>query len=270
MGEIRDTAIIDALRRQMSIAAAKQVVAAGNLANVNTPGYRARAVDFTAALEQQLGGSISLTGTSESHLQGKVSEAVGTEEADGLPMRRDGNNVQLDRELLDMTRAAGDFSAAQTALAAKIPPRSIRHQRGSLIMSSLAAINASASALDAERARMEVAVSNLANAESTRGADGSRTAGATWCWRRPAATFEAALGAGAVGVQVAEIVEDQTPSAATSRRIPMRIPRAVAMPNMDPRKRWSTWCPPRAPTRPISRPSTSFATRSAVAGARAK
>jgi flagellar basal-body rod protein FlgC len=37
--------------------------------------------------------------------------------------------------------------------------------------SLLSAINASASALDVQRARMEVAVSNLANAESTRGAD---------------------------------------------------------------------------------------------------
>ena len=30
-----------------------------------------------------------------------------------------GNTVQLDRELLTMGRAAGDFAAAQTALAAK-------------------------------------------------------------------------------------------------------------------------------------------------------
>ena len=36
-----------------------------------------------------------------------------------LPPRRDGNTVELDRELLKMNRAAGDFSAAQTALAAK-------------------------------------------------------------------------------------------------------------------------------------------------------
>jgi flagellar basal-body rod protein FlgB len=119
VGEIRDTSIIDALRRQMAIAAAKQVVAAGNLANVNTPGYKARAVDFTAALEQQLGGTLSLTGTESGHLQGAVKEAVGTEEIDGLPMRRDGNNVQLDRELLTMSTAAGEFARAQTALAAR-------------------------------------------------------------------------------------------------------------------------------------------------------
>jgi len=119
VADIRDSAIIDALRRQMSVAAAKQVVAAGNLANLNTPGYHARAVDFTAALERQMGGSLSLTGTSGGHLEGAVGEAVATEEIDGLPQRRDGNNVQIDRELLTMSGAAGDFARAQTALAAR-------------------------------------------------------------------------------------------------------------------------------------------------------
>ncbi len=45
-----------------------------------------------------------------------------------------------------------------------------------------AAIAASASGLNAERARIEVAVSNLANSESTRSATGSPIAGATSCW----------------------------------------------------------------------------------------
>jgi flagellar basal-body rod protein FlgC len=80
-------------------------------------------------------------------------------------------------------------------------------------MSLSAALKASASALDAERARLEVAVSNIANAESTRGADGQP-------YRRrdvvltpsTVETFDAALGrAGAVGVQVSNIVEDQAP-----------------------------------------------------------
>lgn len=119
MGEIRDTAIIDALRRQMAIAAAKQVVAAGNLANVNTPGFKARAVDFTTALERELGGTISLAGTADGHLAGAVPQSVATEAIDGLPERRDGNNVQIDRELLTMTSAAGEFARAQTALAAR-------------------------------------------------------------------------------------------------------------------------------------------------------
>jgi len=100
-----------------------------------------------------------------------------------------------------------------------------------------AAIAASASALDAQRARIEVAVSNIANAESTRGADGQP-------YRRrdvvlstaPVDRFAAALGAAdAVGVQVTEVVEDQ---AAPRRRYEPSHPDAdaqgfVATPNVD-------------------------------------
>jgi flagellar basal-body rod protein FlgC len=101
----------------------------------------------------------------------------------------------------------------------------------------ISAMNASASALNAERTRIEVAVSNLANADSTRGADGQP-------YRRrdvvlaatPANSFEDALGqAGAVGVKVAGIVEDQSPF---RRRYDPSHPDAdadgfVAMPNVD-------------------------------------
>lgn len=120
MGEIRDTAIIDALRRQMAIAAARQVVASGNLANVNTPGYKARAIDFGEALEREMGGAIALNTTASRHLGG-VDAPPDTEarEVEGLAARRDGNTVQIDRELLTMTSAAGQFARAQTALAAK-------------------------------------------------------------------------------------------------------------------------------------------------------
>jgi flagellar basal-body rod protein FlgC len=73
------------------------------------------------------------------------------------------------------------------------------------------AIGASASALNVERARVEVAVSNLANAESTRGPNGEP-------YRRRDVLIEPDTGNGfgdalghAVGVKVAGIVEDQTP-----------------------------------------------------------
>src|SRR2546429_8381234 len=75
------------------------------------------------------------------------------------------------------------------------------------------ALSASASALTAERTRIEVAVSNLANAESTRGPDGQPYRRRDVVLAADAQnTFEAALGqAGAVGVKGAAIVEDRTP-----------------------------------------------------------
>jgi flagellar basal-body rod protein FlgC len=100
------------------------------------------------------------------------------------------------------------------------------------------AVTASASALAAERMRIEVAVSNLANAESTRGPDGR-------VYRRrdvvlasaPVETFDAALGrANATGVRVAGIVEDEAPG---RRRFEPSHPDAdkegyVELPNVDP------------------------------------
>jgi len=119
VGDLSDAAIVDALRRSMTSAAARQVVSASNLANVNTPGYRTREASFSDALDQQM--SLQLAATQPGHL-GSISDAGqrgDTREVEGLAARRDGNNVQIDRELLAMTRAGGEFSRAQTALAAK-------------------------------------------------------------------------------------------------------------------------------------------------------
>ena len=103
--------------------------------------------------------------------------------------------------------------------------------------SLLGAIDASASALNAQRARMEVAVSNLANAESTHGPDGQP-------YRRrdivlsssPIESFDSALGrADTVGVKVAAVLEDTQPP---RRRYEPSHPDAdkegfVSMPNVD-------------------------------------
>jgi flagellar basal-body rod protein FlgC len=100
------------------------------------------------------------------------------------------------------------------------------------------AISAAASALAAERLRVEVAVSNLANAESTRGPDGK-------AYRRrdvvlaaePVDSFNDALGrATATGVRVADVVEDTAPG---RQRYEPSHPDAdkngyVALPNVDP------------------------------------
>jgi flagellar basal-body rod protein FlgB len=98
---ISDTALLATLRRQMTMSVARQVAAAGNLANVDTPNYKAVEPTFADTLNEQL-----------------TPADIRMREVPGQA-RRDGNTVQLDRELLAMRNAGGDFSAAQTALAAK-------------------------------------------------------------------------------------------------------------------------------------------------------
>jgi len=105
-------------------------------------------------------------------------------------------------------------------------------------MSTLsAAIQASASALAAERTRIEAAVSNLANAESTRGPDGEPYRRRDVVLQSSAVeSFDAVLGrSAAVGVKVAAVIED---TAAFRRRYEPSHPDAdeegyVALPNVD-------------------------------------
>jgi flagellar basal-body rod protein FlgC len=81
------------------------------------------------------------------------------------------------------------------------------------------ALEISASGLTAERLRMDVTAENLANAQTTRGADGQpyRRKEVVLAERQGPGTFGAALagamgrGGASGGVQVATIAQDQTP-----------------------------------------------------------
>lgn len=115
-----DASIMAALGRQMTRAVQRETLSASNLANIDTPGYRAREVSFEAALGQSSG--LSMIGTDAKHLSGysQTNTGAGTIKENGdMSAQRNGNNVQLDRELLEVNRAMGDFSSAQTVLAAK-------------------------------------------------------------------------------------------------------------------------------------------------------
>jgi flagellar basal-body rod protein FlgC len=76
-------------------------------------------------------------------------------------------------------------------------------------MDFFSALEISGSGLTAERERVNIASSNLANADSTRGPDGH-------AYRRKdpvltAVSFADQLGQSATGVQVSQVVEDPTP-----------------------------------------------------------
>jgi flagellar basal-body rod protein FlgB len=116
INEISDSALVAALRRQMTIAVAKQVASAGNLANVDTPDYKAVEVSFESSLDSRLAAPVA---TNPRHLSQNTATAPTVHEIQNVTPRRDGNTVQLDQELLTMNKAGADFSAAQTALAAK-------------------------------------------------------------------------------------------------------------------------------------------------------
>lgn len=89
--ELFDTTQV-ALERAMAGATMRHSAIAQNLANVNTPGYRRRDVDFHAALQQAMGSQ------SPERAQFSVTE-------DGsAQMRADGNSVDADAETALLAR----------------------------------------------------------------------------------------------------------------------------------------------------------------------
>ena len=81
----------DLIRNLLDATAARQRVTSQNIANVNTPGYKAREVNF----EDQLARALDRPGDSSEIME--LAPEVRFQ--DGLVERLDGNNVDIDREL---------------------------------------------------------------------------------------------------------------------------------------------------------------------------
>ena len=105
------------LTQEMTRAVKRSALAASNLANAETPGYRTKELAFDSELDSQL-GQLQAAVTDARHLGGAATNGP-LREVEGLAARRDGNNVQMERELLALGRAGTDFASAQTVLSAK-------------------------------------------------------------------------------------------------------------------------------------------------------
>ena len=87
----------------------KQSVTAGNLANVDTPGYKAKYVTFEDMYRAKLKGA---SGDKERIRQAADSAMWLVEESDTETARIDGNNGVADAEMTELTRAALQYQYA--------------------------------------------------------------------------------------------------------------------------------------------------------------
>jgi flagellar basal-body rod protein FlgB len=95
------------------LASLAQRVTANNIANVDTPGYRTRGFDFRSEFQRFL---------ADPKLPAQPPPRVET--LGGLPVKNDGNDVQLERELRNLGENAIRFQHALLMLRDSI--RSIR------------------------------------------------------------------------------------------------------------------------------------------------
>jgi flagellar basal-body rod protein FlgB len=93
------TGLSEEIARYLDLATAEAKLTAANMANVDTPGYRAVGMDFEAEMREAMGDVA----------QGHAPRKVRIAEVDGLIARPDGNDVSVDRESLNLAEAQLKF-----------------------------------------------------------------------------------------------------------------------------------------------------------------
>jgi flagellar basal-body rod protein FlgB len=105
--------------------AARQQTISSNIANVDTPGYSAKQVDFETMLQHTLNssaGQVSMLKTNKMHLDSDTSSSsfYTTSNRSGGTAREDGNNVDIDTELIDMSETNIKYQAISQEISSKL------------------------------------------------------------------------------------------------------------------------------------------------------
>ncbi len=99
-----DTPLMQRLTRSLDVNAFRQQLIASNMANIDTPGYRARDVNFRQELER----------AESPFAEAEFSPAA--RQVRGLMERPDGNNVSIDREGLLLAETQLRYSVSVEVL----------------------------------------------------------------------------------------------------------------------------------------------------------
>ena len=114
-----DTKTISLLEKALDLSTRRHQLISANIANVDTPGYRTKDIDFAGALKQAsetadsqtLGSLLGLGGASSPfNNEPKVIEP------EGLAVRNDGNNVNGDREMANLAENSLQYTLATQLL----------------------------------------------------------------------------------------------------------------------------------------------------------
>lgn len=92
--------LLGTLDQYMTLVSTRQKLVTSNIANADTPGYTTKDIDFQSEFQNAMAGSATPT----------------IADVQGLTMKNDGNNVNLDREARLLSENALRFSVASNLL----------------------------------------------------------------------------------------------------------------------------------------------------------
>jgi flagellar basal-body rod protein FlgB len=117
-----DETVLNHMKLFLDYSARKQQVITSNLANSETPGYKAKELNFEDIFQQELQGNQPLIRTRENHFQGKpsLSREPQVVQKGNDALGRDGNNVDLDKEMTQLAQNVLKFSVVSRLYQQKI------------------------------------------------------------------------------------------------------------------------------------------------------
>lgn len=102
--------LFDLAARHAQWASVRQATITGNIANVNTPGYRARDVAPFAEVLDKTQLTMAKTGPAHIDIEGADMGSVKVDIADSWAVSHSGNSVSLDQELVKADETNRAFS----------------------------------------------------------------------------------------------------------------------------------------------------------------
>ena len=112
------------MEHYLDLTVRRQSLISSNLANVDTPGYKTIDLDFKQELEAATQVEMEkVSATNQRHIALDLDKdghrSVTPQEVDGLTLRNDLNNVNVDREMTQLSTNALKFSMIAQLLAGK-------------------------------------------------------------------------------------------------------------------------------------------------------
>jgi len=106
----------------LRLRARRSEVLAANLANADTPGYKARDFDFAAMLRKEMQPPVRLAATHSGHMKPDQGLVASTQMAYRVPQQAslDGNTVEVEREQTEFSANAMRYQASLRFLDGRI------------------------------------------------------------------------------------------------------------------------------------------------------
>ena len=115
------SSISNKLFEQLNFRGERQKVISSNIANINTPGYETKELVFEDELNNSItNNSLQLKATNSKHMTNINSSLANSNpklmEVDNLEEQNDGNNVNLDTQMGEMSKNKILFDAIQSSI----------------------------------------------------------------------------------------------------------------------------------------------------------